>query len=126
MIQDAYFFSSFSALSLVPLSSCVMLELFTDGRVPFDLGHLLAYRNGDYSPDGLLNLVSDPTIREIIEMLLRRDPTRRSSAEDILIHFRGRCFPECFYSYLKSAMHIGSASEPDLLHSDDRMFKTFR
>lgn len=109
-----------------PPYSCVMLELFTDGQIPFDLAQLLAYRNGDYSPDNLLNSVADPMIREIIELLLRRDPSRRPSAEDFLIHYRGRCFPECFYSYLKSAMHIGSSAEPDLLHTDDRMYKLYR
>jgi hypothetical protein len=42
---------------------CVIVELFTEGKSPFDLSQLLAYRTGDYSPVKLLESIDDANIR---------------------------------------------------------------
>jgi len=42
---------------------CVIAELFTEGKIPFDLSQLLAYRSGDYSPSKLFDSIDDVNIR---------------------------------------------------------------
>lgn len=47
---------------------CVIAELFTEGVPLFDLSQLLAYRNGLFSPDQVLNKIEDRSIRELVRM----------------------------------------------------------
>jgi len=47
---------------------CVIAELFTEGVPLFDLSQLLAYRNGLFSPDQVLNKIEDSSIRELVRM----------------------------------------------------------
>jgi len=37
--------------------------MFTDGRPPFDLSQLLAYRNGEYDPNSHIDTIDDEGIR---------------------------------------------------------------
>lgn len=37
--------------------------MFTDGRPPFDLSQLLAYRNGEYDPNTHVDTIDDEGIR---------------------------------------------------------------
>lgn len=37
--------------------------MFTDGRPPFDLSQLLAYRNGEYDPNPHIDTIDDEGIR---------------------------------------------------------------
>ncbi|EMP31558.1 Phosphoinositide 3-kinase regulatory subunit 4 [Chelonia mydas] len=46
-------------------AGCVIAELFTEGVPLFDLSQLLAYRNGLFSPDQVLNKIEDRSIREL-------------------------------------------------------------
>lgn len=45
------------------LPRCALAEMFTDGHPPFDLSQLLAYRNGDYDPNPLIDTIDDEGIR---------------------------------------------------------------
>jgi len=42
---------------------CALAEMFTDGRPPFDLSQLLAYRNGEYDPNPHIDTIDDKEIR---------------------------------------------------------------
>ncbi len=42
---------------------CVIAELFTEGHPAFDLSQLLAYRSGQYDPEGVLEKIEDESIR---------------------------------------------------------------
>lgn len=48
---------------------CVIAELFTEGVPLFDLSQLLAYRNGHFFPEQVLNKIEDRSIRELVTML---------------------------------------------------------
>lgn len=48
---------------------CVIAELFTEGVPLFDLSQLLAYRNGHFFPEQVLNKIEDRSIRELVSML---------------------------------------------------------
>lgn len=48
---------------------CVIAELFTEGVPLFDLSQLLAYRNGQFAPDQVLNKIEDRSIRELVNNL---------------------------------------------------------
>ena len=50
-------------VSLCVLFSCVITELFTEGRSPFDLSQLLGFRSGDYTPTKLVQSIDDDNIR---------------------------------------------------------------
>lgn len=45
------------------LYRCALAEMFTDGRPPFDLSQLLAYRNGEYDPIPHVETIDDEGIR---------------------------------------------------------------
>ena len=45
------------------LARCVIVELFTDGRPPFNLSQLLEYRNGQYKNDEVIQKIPDKHIR---------------------------------------------------------------
>lgn len=47
---------------------CVIAELFTEGVPLFDLSQLLAYRNGHFFPEQVLNKIEDQSIRELVIM----------------------------------------------------------
>jgi len=42
--------------------------MFTDGHPPFDLSQLLAYRNGEYDPNSLIDTIDDEGIRVCRQM----------------------------------------------------------
>lgn len=47
----------------------MIAELFTEGVPLFDLSQLLAYRNGHFFPEQVLNKIEDLSIRELVTML---------------------------------------------------------
>lgn len=52
---------------LIFVRSCVLAELFSDGHPPFDLSHLLSYRNNPKDEQNLkfLNEIEEPAIKVI-------------------------------------------------------------
>ena len=64
------FYASNHFVSLVLCYSCVLIELFSEGKVPFTLSQLLSYRNGDYSPWKILDMVSDRNIKVLSNYML--------------------------------------------------------
>lgn len=96
-----------------------MIELFTEGRVPFDLSQLLSFCANDYDPTTVIELIEDPSAKELLSDMVQRDPSKRLTAAEYLTRFRGRLFPEVFYSTLQSYFDI-LAFQP-LITPDSRM-----
>ncbi|XP_067857085.1 phosphoinositide 3-kinase regulatory subunit 4 isoform X3 [Heptranchias perlo] len=85
-------------------AGCVIAELFTEGVPMFDLSQLLAYRNGHFSHEQVLNKIEDLNIRGLVSQMIQRDPDTRLTAEEHLKQQRGRAFPELFYTFLQPYM----------------------
>ncbi|XP_069762892.1 phosphoinositide 3-kinase regulatory subunit 4 isoform X2 [Narcine bancroftii] len=85
-------------------AGCVIVELFTEGVPMFDLSQLLAYRNGHFSQEHVLNKIEDLSIRGLVSQMIQRDPEKRLTAEEHLKQQRGRAFPELFYTFLQPYM----------------------
>jgi phosphoinositide-3-kinase regulatory subunit 4 len=85
---------------------CVIAELFTE-KPTFTLSQLFKYRRGDYDPTHtILNNIKDEHIREMVAHMIQLDPAKRYSAEDYLQFWRGKCFPDYFYTFLHQYMHL--------------------
>jgi phosphoinositide-3-kinase regulatory subunit 4 len=85
---------------------CVIAELFTE-KPTFTLSQLFKYRRGEYDPTHtILNNIKDAEIREMVAHMIQLDPGDRYSAEDYLQFWRGKCFPDYFYTFLHHYMHL--------------------
>ncbi|XP_023244916.1 phosphoinositide 3-kinase regulatory subunit 4 isoform X2 [Copidosoma floridanum] len=99
---------------------CALIELYNEGRPPFDFPGLLGYRNiGENFPTKFLNNIDDEGIRDMLTSMIQRDPANRKSAEIYLEQARGTVFPEYFYSFLQPYMQIFSA--PPILTPDEKI-----
>ncbi|KAL3314760.1 General transcription factor II-I repeat domain-containing protein 1, partial [Cichlidogyrus casuarinus] len=86
-------------------SSCVILEVYTDGIIPFSLSELLTYRGGDSSRlDRQISHLPNEHIKALLTSLLDRDPKKRKSAAAHLEEQRGKTFPELFYGPFSAFM----------------------
>ena len=112
------------SLRFIFCSSCCLIELFTEGRVPFDLSQLLSFCANEYDPSQIIQQIEDPNARELVAHMIQRDPNLRSTAEEYLIKFRGRLFPDVLYSTLQSYFDI-LAFQP-LTKPDSRMYRLWQ
>lgn len=87
--------------------------------MPFDLSQLLAFCAEEYDASKVIETIEDPNIRELVAHMIQRDPEKRLTAAEYLMRFRGRLFPEVFYSTLQSYFDI-LAFQP-LITPDSRM-----
>eukprot|EP00731_Ephydatia_muelleri_P024629 Em0016g900a len=81
---------------------CVIVELFTDGRPPFNLSQLLEYCNGQYKYEEVIQKISDKHIRRMVRHMLQPKPEDRCTPTQYLSMHKGNVFPEFFYSFLHS------------------------
>ncbi|ORZ03447.1 hypothetical protein BCR43DRAFT_483381 [Syncephalastrum racemosum] len=79
---------------------CVIAELFLEGTALFSLSQLLKYRSEEYSPETSLEKIEDEHIRDLIRHMIQLDPKRRLTAESYLTEWRGKSFPDYFYTFL--------------------------
>ncbi|KAI8905706.1 hypothetical protein DFJ77DRAFT_435262 [Powellomyces hirtus] len=79
---------------------CTIAELFLEGTPLFSLSQLLRYRSGEYNPIPELDKIEDVHIKSLLKHMIQLDPSKRESAEDYLVAWRGAAFPESFYSFL--------------------------
>ncbi len=100
-----YLFNTYYTI-FVNIFRCCLIELFTEGRVPFDLSQLLSFCSVEYDPSSVLQQIEDPNARELVAHMIQRDPALRASADEYLIRFRERLFPEVLYSTLQSYFDI--------------------
>ena len=104
-------------------AGCVLIELFSDGTIPFTFSQLLAYRSKEYAPDKVLDKIdkNEAEVRKMLEIMIERDPTLRKTANDHLCEQRGQVFPDYFYTFLQSYMQIFS-TDPSMT-SDHKINK---
>ncbi|KAL0593171.1 Phosphoinositide 3-kinase regulatory subunit 4 [Plecturocebus cupreus] len=100
-------------------AGCVIAELFTEGVPLFDLSQLLAYRNGHFFPEQVLNKIEDRSIRELVTQMIQREPDKRLEAEDYLKQQRGNAFPEIFYTFLQP--YMAQFAKETFLSADERI-----
>uniref|UniRef100_A0A8C5TJ35 Phosphoinositide 3-kinase regulatory subunit 4 n=1 Tax=Malurus cyaneus samueli TaxID=2593467 RepID=A0A8C5TJ35_9PASS len=100
-------------------AGCVIAELFTEGVPLFDLSQLLAYRNGLFSPDQVLNKIEDGSIRELVTQMIHREPDKRLAAEDYLKQQRNNAFPEIFYTFLQP--YMAQFAKETFVSADERI-----
>uniref|UniRef100_A0A7N4NQQ3 non-specific serine/threonine protein kinase n=1 Tax=Sarcophilus harrisii TaxID=9305 RepID=A0A7N4NQQ3_SARHA len=100
-------------------AGCVIAELFTEGVPLFDLSQLLAYRNGHFFPDQVLNKIEDRSIRELVTQMIHCEPDKRLEAEDYLKQQRGNAFPEIFYTFLQP--YMAQFAKETFLSADERI-----
>jgi phosphoinositide-3-kinase regulatory subunit 4 len=85
---------------------CVIAELFLETPI-FSLSQLFKYRdNKQYDPIQVIEGIKDKEIREIISSMIDIDPQKRCRAEDYLELYKGKAFPEYFYSFLHQYMYL--------------------
>ncbi|XP_068401999.1 phosphoinositide 3-kinase regulatory subunit 4 isoform X2 [Eschrichtius robustus] len=100
-------------------AGCVIAELFTEGVPLFDLSQLLAYRNGQFFPEQVLNKIEDCSIRELVTQMIHHEPDKRLEAEDYLKQQRGNAFPEIFYTFLQP--YMAQFAKETFLSADERI-----
>jgi phosphoinositide-3-kinase regulatory subunit 4 len=85
---------------------CVIAELFLETPI-FSLSQLYSYRKGEYDPAiSHLSKIPDKDLREMIAQMIQLDPEKRYSAEQYLDFWKGKVFPEYFYSFLHQYMEL--------------------
>ncbi|KIV86692.1 hypothetical protein PV11_02290 [Exophiala sideris] len=83
---------------------CVIAEIFLEGPI-FSLSQNFRYRKGEYSPEHThLNKIDDPEVRAMVLNMIDLEPEKRYSAEQLLLVYRSKIFPEYFYSFLHQYM----------------------
>ncbi|KAL2019289.1 hypothetical protein VTK56DRAFT_9756 [Thermocarpiscus australiensis] len=87
-------------------AGCVIAELFVEAPI-FNLSQLFKYRRGEYDPAiSHLSRIPDKDLREMITHMIQLDPQKRYSAEQYLGFWKGKVFPEYFYSFLHQYMEM--------------------
>lgn len=87
-------------------AGCVIAELFLETPI-FSLSQLYKYRKGEYDPDiSHLSRIPDKEIRELVSHMIQLDPQKRYSAEQYLEFWRGKAFPDYFYTFLHQYMEV--------------------
>ncbi|KAL2164712.1 hypothetical protein VTH06DRAFT_7 [Thermothelomyces fergusii] len=87
-------------------AGCVIAELFLETPI-FTLSQLYSYRKGEYDPTIThLSKIPDKDLREMIAQMIQLDPQKRYSAEQYLDFWKGKVFPEYFYSFLHQYMEL--------------------
>lgn len=87
-------------------AGCVIAEVFLETPI-FSLSQMFKYRSGEYDPViSHLSRIPDQGLREMLSSMIHRDPERRYSAEQYLHFYKGKIFPEYFYSFLHQYMEL--------------------
>ena len=116
-------------------AGCVIAQLFLETEF-FTLSQLYKYRRGEYDPTiTALSVIPDRDVRDMIAHMIQLDPERRYSAEQYLEFWRGKVFPEYFYSFLHQYMGLitdpSSGNNPisnaskNLGEADERIDRVF-
>ncbi|TRX96854.1 hypothetical protein FHL15_002160 [Xylaria flabelliformis] len=87
-------------------AGCVIAEVFLETPI-FSLSQMFKYRRGEYDPViSHLSRIPDQGLREMLSSMIQRDPEKRYSAEQYLHFYKGKIFPEYFYSFLHQYMEL--------------------
>lgn len=87
-------------------AGCVIAEVFLETPI-FSLSQMFKYRRGEYDPViSHLSRIPDQGLREMLSSMIQPDPQKRYSAEQYLQFYKGKIFPEYFYSFLHQYMEL--------------------
>ena len=87
-------------------AGCVIAEMFLEAPI-FSLSQLYKYRRGEFDPViSHLSRIPDQGLREMLSSMIHLDPEKRYSAEQTLDFYKGKVFPEYFYSFLHQYMEL--------------------
>ncbi|KAK7751532.1 Serine/threonine-protein kinase [Diatrype stigma] len=87
-------------------AGCVIAEMFLETPI-FSLSQLFKYRRGEFDPAiSHLSRIPDQGLREMLSSMIHLDPQKRYSAEQYLDFYKGKVFPEYFYSFLHQYMEL--------------------
>ncbi|EPE09924.1 phosphoinositide 3-kinase regulatory subunit 4 [Ophiostoma piceae UAMH 11346] len=85
---------------------CVIAELVLEAPI-FSLSQLFRYRRGEYDPTiSHLSRIPDRDLADMIAHMIQLDPQKRYAAHEYLDFYRGKVFPEYFYSFLHQYMEL--------------------
>jgi phosphoinositide-3-kinase regulatory subunit 4 len=95
-------------------AGCVIAQMFLESEI-FNLSQLYSYKQGKYDPVIThLSIIADRDLREMITHMIQIDPEKRFSAEHYLKVWRGKVFPDYFYSFLHGYMdHVTNPRRGD-------------
>lgn len=81
-------------------AGCVIAEIFLSGKhALFDLSQLLAYREGQYDPNEIINKIPHEDVRQLVRHMTQLDPSKRWSAEKYLSEWKSTFPPYFGYLY---------------------------
>ncbi|KAI1809484.1 hypothetical protein GGS20DRAFT_297020 [Poronia punctata] len=87
-------------------AGCVIAEVFLETSI-FSLSQMFKYRRGEYDPViSHLSRIPEQGLCEMLSSMIQRDPERRYSAEQYLQFYKGKIFPDYFYSFLHQYMEL--------------------
>ncbi|CAK7203657.1 Serine/threonine-protein kinase [Sporothrix eucalyptigena] len=87
-------------------AGCVIAELVLEAPI-FSLSQLFRYRRGEYDPSvSHLSRIPDRDLADMIAHMIQLDPQKRYAAEEYLDFYRGKVFPDYFYSFLHQYMEV--------------------
>ncbi|KAH6659259.1 hypothetical protein BKA67DRAFT_509915 [Truncatella angustata] len=116
-------------------AGCAIAELVLEAPI-FSLSQLYKFRRGEYDPViSHLSRIPDQNLREMLSSMVALDPEKRYSAEQYLDIFKGKVFPEYFYTFLHQYMELltdtssgrapVSGAARNLGEADDRIDRVF-
>ncbi|CAK7234359.1 Serine/threonine-protein kinase [Sporothrix bragantina] len=87
-------------------AGCVIAELVLEAPI-FSLSQLFRYRRGEYDPAvSHLKRIPDRDLADMIAHMIQLDPQKRYAAAEYLDFYRGKVFPDYFYSFLHQYMEV--------------------
>lgn len=105
-------------------AGCALLELWSDGKAPFDLSQLLNYRQRNVEHvHKVLATVRNVHLRELIASMISIEAADRRPADVYLDQERGRLFPDYFYTFLQSYMQMFSSIP--IMSPDDKIKRLY-
>ncbi|KAL1900615.1 Serine/threonine-protein kinase [Sporothrix stenoceras] len=116
-------------------AGCVIAELVLESPI-FSLSQLFRYRRGEYDPSvAHLSRIPDRDLADMIAHMIQLDPQKRYAAEEYLDFYRGKVFPDYFYSFLHQYMEVitdpvsahypASGATRNLGEADERIDRVF-
>ncbi|ERS98941.1 VPS15 protein kinase [Sporothrix schenckii ATCC 58251] len=116
-------------------AGCVIAELVLESPI-FSLSQLFRYRRGEYDPSvAHLGRIQDRDLADMIAHMIQLDPQKRYAAEEYLDFYRGKVFPDYFYSFLHQYMEVitdpvaahfsASGASRNLGEADERIDRVF-
>lgn len=79
---------------------CCIAELNAEGRPLFNLSQLFKYKNKDYVVEGFFSEeIKSKELKSLIMDMIQLNPNKRLSSREIMEKYRGKYFPEYFYTF---------------------------